>query len=263
MYCPNCGKENDNNWKFCKWCGRPLTGSASVSQSPKSNILFKTILAGIIVIASFALTIFLLSGKRARDFDRESLTEASSQDASDSQNHTSAQENESSSDISDTGQDSLQAQETASLYPAEYGQILREYLNGQRGVSYGMDMEFDGLHLNYNSKIGLNPQTGRFEYYFALYDGNQDGQDELYVSSCPAWWTGTYTAEGIYSYIQETLITSLDRSEMSEYNNYYTFVKDMNLQIAERSGGSYLTYQKLNSQGSLEEIMYLEIPAKL
>ena len=44
---------------------------------------------------------------------------------------------------------------------------------------------------------------------------------------------------------------------MSEYNNYYTFVKDMNLKIEERAGGSYHSYQKLNNQGNLEEIMYI------
>ena len=60
MYCPNCGKENDGNWKFCRWCGSPLTNASSVSQSPKNNILFKIILAGIIVTASFALTVILL-----------------------------------------------------------------------------------------------------------------------------------------------------------------------------------------------------------
>ena len=257
MYCPNCGKENDGNWKFCRWCGSPLTNASSVSQSPKNNILFKIILAGIIVTASFALTVILLSGKKDRDSNREILAEASSEDISGSHNYTSSQESEPPSEASDTDQDSSQIQETVSLYPAEYGQILREYLNGQRGVSYGMNMEINGFHLNYSAKVGLNPQTGRFEYYFALYDGNQDGQDELYVSSHPTWWTNTITAEGIYSYIQSSLITSLDRSEMSEYNNYYTFVKDMNLKIEERAGGSYHSYQKLNNQGNLEEIMYI------
>ena len=255
MYCPKCGKENDKDWKFCKWCGSPLTDAPAVSPSPKNKMLFKFILAVIVVSASFALTIILLSGKRTQDPDREILAEASADDVSDSQSPASDLENPPPSQAEDTAPDSSQDQETSSLYPAEYGQILREYLDGKRGVSYGWDMEFDNLHLDYNTKIGLNPQTGRFEYYFALYDGNQDGQDELYVSSCPTWWTNTYTAEGIYSYIQEKLVVSLDRSEMSEYNNYYTFVKDMNLKITERSGGSYSSYQKLNSQGNLEEII--------
>ena len=129
MYCPNCGKENDGNWKFCKWCGSPLTNASSVSQSPKNNILFKIILAGIIVTASFALTVILLSGKKDRDSDREILAEASSEDIYGSHNYTSSQESEPPSEASDTDQDSSQIQETVSLYPAEYGQILREYLN--------------------------------------------------------------------------------------------------------------------------------------
>lgn len=255
MYCPNCGKENDNDWKFCKWCGKQL-GNVPVHPQPSpKNIIVIAILAVVAAIAFFALAVMFLSGGKDAGFGKGLRAETSSKDGEESRKTASADKEAPLEEESDPAGDSLEVQEEASLYAAEYGQILREYLDGKRGVSYGSDMEFDNLHLHYGTKVGLNPQTGRFEYYFALYDANQDGQDELYVSSCPAWWGNSYIAEGIYSYIQGNLVISLDRSGMSEYNNYYSFVKDMNVKIEERSGGSWHSYKTLNSQGMLEDVL--------
>ena len=114
MYCPKCGKENDKDWKFCKWCGSPLTDAPAVSPSPKNKMLFKFILAGIVVSASFALTIILLSGKRTQDPDREILAEASADDVSDSQSPASDLENPPPSQAEDTALDSSQDHETNS-----------------------------------------------------------------------------------------------------------------------------------------------------
>lgn len=258
MYCSKCGKENKDNVKFCIQCGAPLTDSSPSPEKTPDRIILKIILAGILVAVSAVSTVTFLSVRNTKSREPDTIQETgrTPQKLSGPENTSGSDKNPGKNGQQDTGSLSPETKEEAApdLYAFEYGQILREYLDGKRGASYGMSMEFDGLHLDYNAKVGLNPQTGRFEYYFAFYDGNQDGEDELYVSSCPSWWTNQSIAEGIYSCIDGNLVISLDRSDMSEYNNYYTFVKDMNLKIEERSGGSYHSYQKLNSQGTLDEI---------
>lgn len=141
---------------------------------------------------------------------------------------------------------------SARPYAADYRKILQEYMEGKRGVTYGMDVGSGG-RMRGEDRVGENPDTGAYEYYFLLYDGNQDGMEELYVASRPVWWGGEYIAEGIYSYLDGKLTVSLDRTDDSEYNNYYSFVKDMIVKSEQRSGGSWSCYYQLDSRGALQE----------
>lgn len=62
MLCPNCGKENQNNSKFCKYCGYPLQLSESETKlkeeetsSTKKAILFFGIITAVVFILVLAM----------------------------------------------------------------------------------------------------------------------------------------------------------------------------------------------------------------
>lgn len=160
MYCSKCGKENKDNVKFCIQCGAPLTDSSPSPEKTPDRIILKIILAGILVAVSAVSTVTFLSVRNTKSREPDTIQETgrTPQKLSGPENTSDPDKNSGKNDQQDTGSLRPETKEEAApdLYAFEYGQILREYLDGKRGASYGMSMEFDGLHLDYNAKVGLN-----------------------------------------------------------------------------------------------------------
>lgn len=66
MKCPNCGKELNENTKFCDTCGTPIEGNISEnSNNKKSNKLLIIIITSVVVIIGIVIVLVLLLGGKS------------------------------------------------------------------------------------------------------------------------------------------------------------------------------------------------------
>lgn len=258
MFCEKCGNQVAEDATFCPKCGLalawngkgPRQPSASPPISPQTGMASKKKLflalslagAGICLICGILLgtLLWLMAGRKPSHKDAAANLQ------------TSAPAVHSTESPSPQG-DGSTGQAPPPPYQQEYAKVLRDYWEGKKGVIYGQGTG----DLAWDEKIGQNPVTGTYEYYYSMQDANGDGTPDLFVVSHPAgWWLDNYIVEGVYTYLNGALVTALDRTNDGEYNNYHSFCENMVIKISERSGGSYVFYERLNANGSLEDLGY-------
>lgn len=257
MFCEKCGNKLPEGAQFCPQCGSTLNWEsstpknqnlrhtsqpASATGSVKKLILLLTLAGGTVsVICGIILgtALWLYADKDTSNEKNAPQAETLSSAAPEAKENGEEEKSENTETIE-------------SLYTnQEYANVLLEYWEGKKGAVYGFDMDKTA----WDDKIGQNPQTSAFEYYYYLQDANGDDKPDLFIASHPAdWWIDEYIAEGIYSCPNGTIIAALDRTNDTEFKNNHSFCEGMLLKRAESSGGSIVSYEKLNENGTLEEL---------
>lgn len=76
-YCPNCGKENSDNAKFCQGCGKPLNPETSKPTTKKKPSGKVVVILGVLIAVAAAVFMFINSSAKSVDLNKYLVFEQS------------------------------------------------------------------------------------------------------------------------------------------------------------------------------------------
>ena len=164
--CPNCGKENDADAKFCENCGHELTATGlSRSQlKQKKRRYWPFIMAGIIIVLAVGIFIFM---RTPNGNSNAEVADSSSSSSTASKSLNSANK-ESESERSTASSDS---KKSVDLTETQQGEVESQMLNWADGRAKVGNMAVSDFYFDHGA-------AGSGDWYANTPDGEIQVQDE-------------------------------------------------------------------------------------